>query len=236
MIVETVAENSVVGIVDDDADAAAAAEIFVKRAGYRPVVIPLSRSLTLDDMLSRVTERNCSAVICDHRLNSKFRVGFDGARLAGAINTQLHVPAVLRTTFARVDSGTSIRLWRHEIPRVLEKGDRNASLSDAFEFTIAELNGSWALERQPCSAVIEVVAVDRTQKRVDLIVGAWRTGVAVAVPIDQITRDIAQLSNVRDFTGKLLSATVNCHASHERDLYFYDFKLAEEPPDDWMSV
>lgn len=224
--------GSRVAVVDDDPEEAYATGMVLRLAGYEPVEISPQREAA-ECMLRRVTD-NCVAAVLDHRLNGKINVPFDGAELA-SLASQRGFPAVLSSTYISRDQATTIRLRRAEIPCLLDKDEQSAEvIQSAFEAIVAEFHGDVPRARLALPTVIEVLGVHANEEMptAEVLVPAWRPSVAIQLPAGLITEGTGLA--LRELRNRWVEAEVNCHAERERDLFFKNFSLSPELPEDWM--
>ncbi|USX49915.1 hypothetical protein [Lentzea sp. HUAS12] len=221
-------------VVDDDEEEAWTTSLLLEQAGFVPVqIVPTEAEIT--GTLTRI-KQDCVAAVCDHRLNAGSKARFFGAELVYKTNKQLGLPAVLYTTFAGTDQSTSIRRWKAGIPCVVDKTDNDSTvLERALETTMAELQGHVPRVRRAHPAVVEVLAVrqDRETPAVEAIVPAWRMSTAVDIPLDLILSDLSVPP--LELEGLWLTAEVNCHAEQSSDLFFKNFEIAPELPEEWKN-
>lgn len=222
-----------VAIVDDrDQDAATTAELLLD-AGFLPVRVPLADDLT--ELLLGL-KSTASAAVCDHRLSQYKSVPYDGAEVAARCQ-EMGMPSVLLTTWANSDVPASIRRWRHDIPRVLQRGLGSSPelITEALRISQKETRGHYSSDRQSYRTVVRVTRVDKGQDSlVEAIVTAWRPTEAVQLPASLISNDTGL--SAKSLAGRRFLADVNIYAGDQADLYFRNFAVLEEPPDDWMTA
>ena len=229
-----IGEGTRVAVVDDISRYAVTTAGIAQEAGLVPSVIsedygPFDSTEQLIDLLK---DMSCDAVICDHRLSQVPFASFTGAELVSELFGE-KVPGVLLSTFSAIDSDTSIRLHRANIPSVIGRHDLNPErILQELSRCQDELGGLIAPERQPRRTLVRVVDVTRegSQPVVDAILHAWNPYDAIRFPLRVINNPEIEEILKRSFDGQLrLFAEVNVGCHSEDDLFFQKFELAPVP-------
>src|SRR2546430_1217244 len=103
-----------VAIINDDEEYQQNWSVQVEDAGFRPVVIsrPSTHPFQNVSDLITIVEQSARWAVCDHRLSDKDFASFTGAELTAELNQRKHTPALLVTTYGKIDAGVSIRRFR----------------------------------------------------------------------------------------------------------------------------
>lgn len=227
-----------VGMIDDDPAAMRALSYQLQDADLTPVAISLAGSPDVDEVIAAIVENECAAAICDHRLNGSGHARFDGAQLACQSNLSRQIPCVLLSAWTSEDESTSIRRWRHGIPRVLNKRGRTTKdLSEALTVTKLEISGDRPLERRAFRTAIEVARVSYEAEcpTVCVYVPAWNPDAQVVIPLD-LFPDSVRSHPPREFLGSQFIADVNYYAPNEGELFFQNIRQASPVPESWMPA
>lgn len=225
-----------VGMVDDDPAAMRALSYQLQDADLTPVAISLAGSPGIDDVIAEIMDKECVAAICDHRLNGSGHATFDGAQLACRSNLASQVPCVLLSAWTSEDKSTSIRRWRHGIPRVLNKRGRSTrDISEALTVTKMEMAGTCPLERKAFSTALEVASLsyEAECQTAYVYVPAWSPDVQVVVPLDLFPQPVIARPP-REVIGSLFIADVNYYAVDEGELFFQNIRQASPVPESWL--
>ena len=230
-----------VAIVDDELYQADAAAGLVEEVGLVPLILsetegPFSNTA---ELLERVQAADCSAVICDHRLNNKQFATFDGAAFLAELYVA-KIPAILLSTFSAIDSDTSIRLHRASIPSVLSRQDLEPEgIFEGLKRCEQELAGDVSPERRSWRTLVRIVSVnvDVDKPVVEAILINWKADTAIRFPLDSID-DVEvrkALAHKQDDELRVF-AEVNIGCETESELFFRHFELAPEPNIDELKV
>ncbi|MDQ1685598.1 MAG: hypothetical protein QOC82_2335 [Frankiaceae bacterium] len=226
------APGDAVAVVDDvDVDAEGTADL-LKDADFEPIRVQLPE--TVEALLANLSDV-ARAVVCDHRLSQVVTVPYDGAQVA-ALCRERGLPAVLLTGYSNADEVASIRRWRDRIPRVLSKGTDNSpeAVAQALQLAQREVHGHFTPGRKAYRTIVRVESVDAGDLPLaEVFVSAWRPAEAVLVPATLLTEDTGLQLN--ELPGRRFLAEVNIYAPEQAELYFREFKLAAEPPPEWMA-
>jgi hypothetical protein len=222
-----------VAIVDDEPEYAEGTGIVIEDAGFEPIILPGSFQTTSD--LVAAVRPVADAVVCDHRLRPGGYAPFDGAEAVASF-TDAQIPAILLTTYDKIDADVSIRLWRDRIPVLLSREDADPmGMRSAIELCVREVSGDLPSSRRPWQALVQVRAVDEESGRqvVDAIIPSWRPLEAVRFPAELLPE--ALRGSVQP--GDVLIAEVNIGAERHEDLFLRGFRRAPEPvPEDLFGA
>ncbi|MDQ1294100.1 MAG: hypothetical protein QG608_1983 [Actinomycetota bacterium] len=225
-------EGDSVAVIDDVREDAELTADLIGEAGFEPKIIcppPSSIEVLLEEI-----RKNTRAVICDHRLTGRANVRYHGAEVVAKSN-EAHVPAVLITTYADVDT-YSIRLWRSRIPRLLRRGRHSDpdAMTSALLQAEKEQVGEFEPDRVGYRTVVRVANV-RTREGLsvaEVIISAWNPAEAVEIPTELITRDVDLAE--RRLPDMRFMAKVNIYAESPDELYFESFEVAPPIPREWL--
>ena len=228
-----------VAVVDDERFTAEVVADIAEEAELVPIIIsdgdgPFRK---VAELLERIRTRSCVAVVCDHRLSGTPFASFLGAELMALLYDE-HIPGLLLSTFAGVDSDSTIRRYRASIPCLVSRGHLDPdNILEGLRLCESELNGQYVPERYPRRTLIRVVNVSSSpvdgNTVVDAIMHSWDPNFGVRFPLDLIEDPQIQRFLKEDFSGVTrLFAQVNIDCENSMDLFFRDFELAPEPHDD----
>ena len=237
----TVTKGMRVAIVDDVSDSAENAAWIAEEAGLEPAIISEGSGPFGDtsQLLKIVRNENCSAVICDHRLSRTVFASFTGAEFVSRIY-QEYMPGILVSTFAAIDSDTSIRLHRANLPSVISRADLDPDLIiDGLHRCEAELNGDIAPDRRSRRTLIRVIDMysDGATPVVEAILHSWDPDRAVRFPVNVIDNEqIVGVLTSDPMCKVRLFAEVNVGCIDESGLFFRSFEFAPEPDLDELKT
>lgn len=105
-----------VAVVDDERFMAEVAADIAEEAELVPIIFSDGGGpfREVAQLLERIRKRGCVAVVCDHRLSGTPFASFPGAELMASLYDE-HIPGLLLSTFAGVDSDSTIRRYK-ELP------------------------------------------------------------------------------------------------------------------------
>ena len=238
-----IGKGTKVAIVDDERFKAETVAGIAEEADLVPAIIsdgdgPFQNEVQL---LNQIQTQDCAAVICDHRLTGNQFTSFWGAELMDTLYRQ-HIPGLLLSTFAAVDSDTIIRRHRARIPCVVGRGELNPdSMIQGLRRCEEELNGHSVPERFPRRTLVRVVRISPglvdDGMVVDAIVHSWDPDYGIRFPLDLIENPKIQQLLLNDFNSEIrLFAQVNIDCQDSMDLFFRDFELAPEPHADFFAT
>ncbi|MEU4775302.1 hypothetical protein [Micromonospora sp. NPDC023644] len=222
-----------VAIVEDDEANLRAVVWTLEDLDLEPIWVPPDPRGV--DFLIEGVRSVAGAVISDHRLGKKMSIPYYGAEFVARSN-QRKVPAVLMTSYANSDESTSIRAWRADIPRLLNRGTDAGDptkIRGALEQAKAECLGEFSQERRAYQAVVRVkgLRAGPSGTVAEVVVTAWRPSEAVDVPASIIT-DGLSIEDGR-LRGTRFVADVNIYAESGGDLYFKNIRPAPKLPEAW---
>jgi len=229
-----IATGTKVAVVDDREGQAETAAGIAEEADLVPSIFSETAGAfgTTGQLLERVQSAGCDAVICDHRLSQTGFASFTGAEFVANLFRQ-GIPGVLLSTFSAIDSETSIKLHRAEIPSLMDRSDLHPDgLLAALKRCESELAGQVAPERELRRTLVRVESVSSESEIpvVDAVVHTWNPDHAVRFPLELIEdRDIRHALTTGLRLPVRLFARVNIGCQSESELYFREFEWAPEP-------
>jgi hypothetical protein len=217
-----------VAIVDDDADLAGRMATDVEDAGFDASIVTLSSGQTIDVTIGQMMTAGVEAVICDHRLQHRVHVPFDGARLVASLYER-KIPAVLVTRFFDQDFDVSIRRERHRIPVLLHRDTADPDeINRAVNTAAQEIANGVPPWRVPYRTVVRVEDVRTEDVRVvDAIIPGWNPDNIVRFPLDVLPENMRP----RVAIGFRFFAKVNVGASRTEDIFLVDPEFGSEGDD-----
>ncbi len=232
-----------VAVIDDERFKAETVAGIVEEAELVPVIISENDGpfQTVAQLLERIRSDHCAAVICDHRLAGTPFASFTGAALMAALY-RAQIPGVLLSTFADMDSDTTIRRYRAQIPCLVRRSNLEPdSLLQGLRLCADEFNGRVVPERCPRRTLVRVVGVSPGPVHdgmvVEAIMHSWDPDRCVRFPLELVENPQIQQALREDFRGEMrLFAQVNVDCQDSMDLFFQDFELAPEPHDDYLTA
>lgn len=233
-----IAPGTRVAVVDDQQGQAETAAGIAEEANLVPSIFSESMSDSAgafgstDQLLKLVSSDGCDAVICDHRLSQTGFAAFTGAEFVANLFRK-SIPGVLLSTFSSIDSETSIRLHRAEIPSLIDREtlDPNGLLA-ALRRCESELEGQVAPERRLWRTLVRIESTSSESEMpvADAIVHTWNPDHAVRFPLDLIEDpEIREAVMASDQTPTRLFAKVNIGCRSESELFLQDFEWAPGP-------
>ena len=224
-------KGTTVAVIDDVIGHAETAAGIAEEAGLLPLIISENDGVFMQtgDLLERIRQANCMAVICDHRLNHTQFAPFTGAEFMAKLYS-VRIPGVLLSTFAAIDDDTSIRLYRANIPSLIAKG--NLEPDEIMEGLLrceSEIAGDITPERTPRRSLVRVtnVSTESDIPVVDAIVHSWDPGIAVRFPLAMIEDSAIQEMLTSTFSEDVrLFAQVNVGCRDANELFFKSFEMA----------
>lgn len=215
-----------VGVVDDDDADAQLVKYQIEDFGARPVVFLGFRDL--DDLLTQVRKSGVAGVVCDHRLRVRQYAPFSGAEAVEHLVLS-KIPAVLVSSYGKIDLDIDIRPHRRMIPVLLPKEEiDSASLMQALGQCLSEMRGDIPASRRPHRSLVRIDSV--RGELVDAFIPAWNPSEAIRFPISLIPYPLrASVQPNRRFF-----AQVNIGAETGDELFLQQFEPAPEvgPRDD----
>lgn len=229
-----IAAGAKVAVVDDREGQAETTAGIAEEADLVPSIFTETTGTfsSTDQLLERVYSDDCEAVICDHRLSQTGFASFTGAEFVANLFRK-RIPGVLLSTFSAIDSDTSIKLHRAEIPSLIDRSAFDPDeLLAALRRCENELAGEVAPERRLSRALVRIESTSSESEIpvVDAIVHTWNPDHAVRFPLELIEDpDIRAALTASHRMPTRLFARVNIGCRSESDLYFRDFEWAPEP-------
>ena len=229
-----IAVGTRVAVVDDREGQAETAAGIAEEADLVPSIFSETAGTfdSTDQLLKLVYSDGCDAVICDHRLSQTGFASFTGAEFVANLFRE-GIPGVLLSTFSAIDSETSIKLHRAEIPSLIDRSALDPDeLLTALRRCESELAGQVAPERRLSRTLVRIESTSSESEIpvLDAIVHTWDPNHAVRFPLDLIEDpDIRDAFTTSHRTPTRLFARVNIGCRSESELYFRDFEWAPEP-------
>ena len=229
-----IAAGTRVAVVDDRAGQAETAAGIAEEADLVPSIFSEAAGAfdSTHQLLERVRSDGCEAVICDHRLSQTGFASFTGAEFVANLFRE-GIPGVLLSTFSAIDSETSIKLHRAEIPSLM---DRSALDPDGLLVALrrceSELEGLVVPERRLWRTLVRIESLSSESEIpvVDAIVHTWNPDHAVRFPLELIENLEIQNALTTGLGPPMrLFARVNIGCRSESELYFQGFEWAPEP-------
>ena len=229
-----IAAGTRVAVVDDREGQAETAAGIAEEADLVPSIFSETAGAfgSPGQLLELVYSDGCDAVICDHRLSQTGFASFTGAEFV-AILFREGIPGVLLSTFSAIDSETSIKLHRAEVPSLIDRSKLDPDvLLAALRRCESELAGVVAPERQLQRTLVRIESTSSESDIpvVDAIVHTWNPDHAVRFPLDLIEDPAIRDALTTSFQMPTrLFAKVNIGCRSESELYFQDFEWAPQP-------
>ena len=229
-----IAAGARVAVVDDRAGQAETTAGIAEEADLVPSIFSETAGTfgSTDQLLELVYSDDCDAVICDHRLSQTGFASFTGAEFVANLFRQ-RIPGVLLSTFSAIDSETSIKLHRAEIPSLMDRSALDPDeLLAALRRCENELAGHVAPERQLWRTLLRIESTSSESEIpvVDAIVHTWNPNHAVRFPLGLIEDPaIREALTTSHHMPMRLVARANISCRSESELYFRDFEWAPEP-------
>lgn len=214
MTATRIADGAAIAVIDDVPEDAEGTEAVLDEAGLDPHVVQLNKDP--DRMVE--TLREFRGVVCDHRLQRQ--VGYFGAELVEKC-MRVGLPAVLLTTYARVDDDPEVQRRRRYIPHLLIRGAGASgdSMRAALDEAARETAGEYAWTRKPFRTPVRLVAIrDGLTPMAELLAPAWSSESRIAVPLDALTQPPSPR------IGDRFLADVNINCELEQDIYAANFE------------
>ena len=221
-----------VAIVNDDISEQQVWSEVIVDAGYRPVV--LKRRFIDAPQMAMFIEANAGFAICDNRLSPKNLAQFSGASAVAEMTRRGKVAALLVTHYLESDADISIRLYRRDIPVLLEDVPSPDSMPEIFSRCREEVLGKVPANRRPWRTLIRVMSTGREQgtELVEALIPAWNPESIVRFPVELVREDLR--GTIRP--GLRLFARVNIGAEDAKDLFLDSFEPAPEAnPEDGLA-
>ena len=181
-----IGEGTHVAIVDDVRQYAQTAAGIATEAGLVPKIISEDDGpfYSPEQLLDRVKDFGCQAVICDHRLSKTSFASFTGAEFVSNLYMN-GIPSLLLSTFSAIDNSTSIRLYRARIPSLISREHLDPeNVLGGLSRCQDELDGKISPERKQRRTLVRVVSVstDEQEPVADAIVHTWNPRCGNSIP------------------------------------------------------
>ena len=185
-----IAAGTRVAVVDDREGQAETAAGIAEEADLVPSIFSETAGTfgSTDQLSQLVFSAGCDAVICDHRLSQTGFASFTGAEFVANLFRQ-GIPGVLLSTFSAIDSETTIKLHRAEIPSLIDRSALDPDeLLAALRRCESELAGEVAPERRLSRTLVRIESISSESEIpvLDAIVHTWDANHAVRFPLDLI--------------------------------------------------
>jgi hypothetical protein len=229
-----ISEGSRVAVIDDIEEQAETTAGIAEEASLVPTIISEADAgfQSPRQLFEFVKAKNCTSVICDHRLTPRGFASFSGAEFAAKAYV-MNIPAVLLSTFSAIDGDTSIKLHRARIPSLIPRIDLDpGKIMDGLKRSESELAGQIAPDRKPWRTLVRIESVSEEGETpvADAIVHTWKPDLAIRYPLALIEDE-----SIRHFLMKndnwpvRLFAEVNVGCDDANELFLQSFKWAPEP-------
>ena len=224
-------------IIDDEMSSAVVARDQIEYAGFKTRLVTDGAFERVEDLLGQPDyDWENTSVLCDHRLRINGLARFDGAEFIASLYTR-GIPAVLLTQYHQ-DADSSIRLFRHKIPSLLQRDQITPeSLIDGLSVCWNELHNEVLPTRVGHRSLVEIVELTNEAQEVvaDAFVPGWSPNTSVRFPLKLVPESLQR--KIKKTTGNkeraYLFASVNIGAEKSEDLFFKEF---EDTPDTKNSV
>ena len=229
-----ISEGSRVAIVDDVEWQAETTAGVAEEASLAPFIISEADGEfeSLQQLFGCVQDRNCGAVICDHRLIHTGFASFNGAEFVASLYDQ-GMPATLLSTFAAIDGDTAIKLYRARIPSLITRSDLDPlTIMNGLKRSESELAGHIAPERKPWRTLVRLEGISTGGEIpvVEAIVHTWEPDLAIRFPLELIEDESIGRHLVNNDSWPVrLFAEVNVGCTDANDLFLRSFEWAPEP-------
>ena len=229
-----ISEGSRVAVIDDIEEQAETTAGIAEEASLVPTIISEADAgfQSPRQLFEFVKAKNCTAVICDHRLTPRGFASFSGAEFAANAYV-MSMPAVLLSTFAAIDGDTSIKLHRARIPSLIPRNDLEPrKIIDGLQRSAWELAGQIAPDRESWRTVVRIEGVSKLGEAyfAESIVHTWKPDLAFRYPLELIEDEsIGQQLMENDSWPVRLFAEVNVGCTDAIDLFLRSFEWAPEP-------
>lgn len=228
-----------VAIINDDPSDRDVWSLQIEEAGYLPVIIeqPTGRAFaSVAELLDQV-EGHAKWAVCDHRLSPRGMAQFYGAEAVALLNQRRRTPALLVTTWNKIDVDVSIRRYRSNVPILLSADEFQDPIIIRAQLRACSLeviDGLIPAHRIARKTLIHVET--RTTESgvdvVDAVIPGWNPNTKVRFPLELVERNL--WDHVRE--GTYFLAYVNRGAEKEEDLFLERFELAPEvDPNDGLA-
>jgi CheY-like chemotaxis protein len=228
-----------VAIINDDPSDRDIWSLQIEEAGFRPVVIeqPAGRAFaSVAELLAQI-EGHARWAVCDHRLSRGGLAQFYGAEAVAQLNQRRQTPALLVTTWSKIDVDVSIRRYRSNVPILLSADEFQdpviirAQLKACSEEVIDGRIPAHRVARKSLVHV-ETRTTESGIEVVDAVIPGWNPNTKVRFPLALV--EPALWEQVRD--GAYFLAYVNRGAEKEEDLFLERFEIAPEvDPNDGLA-
>lgn len=228
-----------VAIINDDPSDRVVWSLQIEEAGYQPLVIeqPSGGSFDAVQQLLDEVEGRAKWAVCDHRLSPRGMAQFVGAEAVAAFNRNRQTPALLVTTWSKIDVDVSIRQYRRHVPVMLDAdefqdpGIIRSQLDACFREVV---EGQVPPHRIPRKTLVRIEATARETNLevVDAVIPGWNPNTKIRFPLVLIGKHLHEYV----CPGAFFSAYVNRGAEREEDLFLESFELAPEAnPNDGLA-
>lgn len=225
------ADPALVAIINDDPSDRDVWSMQIEEAGYTPLVIEQPRGRAFDNVgeLLEQVEGRASWAVCDHRLSPRGMAQFTGAEAVASFNERRRTPALLVTTWNKIDVDVSIRRYRHHVPILLSADEFQdpENIRQHLKACSDEImEGKIPAHRVPLRTLLRIEELNTESgiNVVDAVIPGWNPNTKVRFPMDLIDRSLWEHA----FAGAYFVAFVNRGAQSEEELFLERFELAPE--------
>jgi len=183
---------------------------------------------SMTECLSTVTTTD--AAIFDHHLKPGNYANFDGAEAVAQLYKQ-RFPSLLITKFAETDVD-NIRPFRRNIPVIILSEEASSeTITGGIKQCLEEFENHYSTERRPWRTLLEIEEVNRESNVVYAIIPGWHPDKLVRFPLVMFPENFWPLV----VADAYFFAKVNVGATHQNQLYFQDFEVAEAPGEEYAK-
>ncbi len=223
--------DALVAIINDDPSDRDVWSMQIEEAGFTPLVIeqPVGRAFNSVLELLEQVEGRATWAVCDHRLSPRGMAQFTGAEAVASFNERRRTPALLVTTWNKIDVDVSIRRYRTHVPILLSADEFQdpAIIRQQLKACSDEIiGGNIPAHRVPLRTLlrIEELSTESGIDVVDAVIPGWNPNTKVRFPLELIDKTLWDHAS----QGAYFVAFVNRGAQTEEELFLERFELAPE--------
>ncbi len=214
-------------VIDDQPDARDTMALKIEDADLEPI-FPKHHFKSIDECLETV--RTADAAIFDHHLSPGNLANFDGAEVVAQLYQQ-RFPSLLVTKFAESDVD-NIRPLRKNIPVIIPSGEATPeAITDGFQQCLNEFENRYLPERRSWRTLLEIEEINKESNLVYAIIPGWNPNEAIRFPLVMFPENLRSLV----VENAYFFAKINVGATHQNQLYFQDFEIAEKPEGEYAK-
>ena len=229
--VSAASADALVAIINDDPSDRDVWSMQIEEAGFTPLVIeqPVGRAFESVHELIEQVEGRASWAVCDHRLSPRGMAQFTGAEAVASLNERRKTPALLVTTWNKIDVDVSIRRYRTHVPILLsadEFQDPDIIRQQLKACSDEVIAGVVPAHRVALRTLlrIEELSTESGVDVVDAVIPGWNPNTKVRFPLELIDEALRHHAS----QGSYFVALVNRGAQSEEELFLERFELAPE--------